>query len=939
MRARFNGWGVELDDETFARAVAGRLFELGFRETKNGWAWRWTRGGWRDVRRRWTDSPRRPEELAEAWRRLDDSHSALRVIVPDVERAAAEDVGFAFEVFRWLNRAAPAVKSIVAGLVDEAERVREWGWPLRVGILPGRVAANVSKSTGFEYFLDVREAKPGGGPWDILVVAANLGEALAIFSGAQRSTRARSVLVAGSADSVPIAALGATLAALRTLLQAHATAVLPPQREHKPADELAWLLNSVFWNLAHDHTFEDALFRAARERGAAAPLISADPRFLASTRPSRRLDRLTQKMEAAAPAIEDMAIDLGQLPGFEAVAAAEPTPGGVRELARTIRRNADRVDWEMEAHGATGTAELARRVSAALEPAARASELRYLHAGAREASDNEGPWGDFLVSGRTYAVWVWIGALDRKALVLEAHGLAEPFPKLPNEQDTHELQVVVSDPNLLADPLIDTLLLPPVGESTRCRFLLHCRPGVTRIEARIAVLHRGRVLQTGILNGAIAAEGKRPKKGEWLRFDLDAVPRRRLAGLGGRSEFGAAIVANHTESAGEQRLAVVGNRVGRIKLNDSTLQDLTDCFNQALSDIASEPEEFENLRDEGNLKLLRLLALHGANLHRNIVENNVIGPTLASEPRLQIVTARVDGFIPLELAYRFEAPEKPVLCPGAEEALSAQSGNGGTCAASCGPEPGGTENRICPMGFWCLWKTIERFAHRKEHIDQDCDYGLYAEPIGQRPTLRTLKAGVVAASDKAEKHDPKVVSRVVNSMKEIHMRVGQATNWDQWTAEIAAAHPGMLVLIPHHTRDSGMSALEIGPGNRLASPLVKDKHVVGKPPQQPPGTPVVLLLGCETQDAVVALERFPAAFQSHGAAIVVGTIATVLGRHAGPAAEELVRALSSSTAGERSFGDILVEVRRKLLLKGRAIGLALTGFGDADWLLPKGDAT
>src|SRR5262249_39620382 len=155
--------------------------------------------------------------------------------------------------------------------------------------------------------------------------------------------------------------------------------------------------------------------------------------------------------------------------------------------------------------------------------------------------------------------------------------------------------------------------------------------------------------------------------------------------------------------------------------------------------------QYESLRSPSSVKLLCDLAQHGARLHESIHNHNEVSEHLAEEPRLQIITARYDGFLPLELAYRYEAPDDDAeLCPGSEAALEQ-----GACPASCGVERG-TSRRLCPLGFWCTWKTIERFAHRAEFIDENADYSLLAEPIGGRPTLPHPSACVVAASAKAE---------------------------------------------------------------------------------------------------------------------------------------------------------------------------------------------
>jgi hypothetical protein len=237
------------------------------------------------------------------------------------------------------------------------------------------------------------------------------------------------------------------------------------------------------------------------------------------------------------------------------------------------------------------------------------------------------------------------------------------------------------------------------------------------------------------------------------------------------------------------------------------------------------------------------------------------------------------------------------------------------------------------MGFWCLWKTIERFEHRSEDIAELADYGLFAEPIGARPTLPRPSFGLVAGSDEAVRVDSEAIKNVVTRIQAEFSDGESVTSWDKWIDRVAAKHPGLLVVLPHHVHRSSSSILQIGAASELESTLVKKKHVVGDPPPDPPPKPIVLLLGCETQNAAISLERFPAVFQYRGAAIVIGTIATVLGRHAGPVAEELIELLAQQSAKDRTFGDLLVVARRKLLLNGKGMALALAGFGDADWRL------
>jgi hypothetical protein len=77
-------------------------------------------------------------------------------------------------------------------------------------------------------------------------------------------------------------------------------------------------------------------------------------------------------------------------------------------------------------------------------------------------------------------------------------------------------------------------------------------------------------------------------------------------------------------------------------------------------------------------------------------------------------------------------------------------------------------------------------------------------------------------------------------------------------------------------------------------------------------------------------------FQDHGAALVVSTIATVLGRHASPATALLIELLDQMSApGDRTFGDVMLRLRQKLVATQTPMALGLTAYGDADWILTK----
>ena len=96
----------------------------------------------------------------------------------------------------------------------------------------------------------------------------------------------------------------------------------------------------------------------------------------------------------------------------------------------------------------------------------------------------------------------------------------------------------------------------------------------------------------------------------------------------------------------------------------------------------------------------------------------------------------------------------------------------------------------------------------------------------------------------------------------------------------------------------------------------------------------MLLIGCETTFAKVQFDDFVSAFRFAGAKVVVSTVATILGRHAAPAAQRLTELIDELTrAGPIRVGEVLLAARRSLLAEGMPMALGLTAYGDADWRL------
>jgi hypothetical protein len=244
---------------------------------------------------------------------------------------------------------------------------------------------------------------------------------------------------------------------------------------------------------------------------------------------------------------------------------------------------------------------------------------------------------------------------------------------------------------------------------------------------------------------------------------------------------------------------------------------------------------------------------------------------------------------------------------------------------------------VCPLGFWALSKVIERQVVDRGSSLVDLsgmDFAVRTEPTAERGHLSGFTSALFAASEKVDSVRAGLSGGVLATLEEITGRnADRADTWADWAQKVSVLKPPLQVLLSHTEKVQNTLALEIGAGDLRAAGQFQ-----GLVKPDPAVAPVVLLLGCDTAVADRQFQSFVTEFRDAGAALVVGTIAAVLGEHAAPVAQALAVALhDASTAsgnGALTFGEVMRDIRRTLLAGGELMALCLTSFGDADWRLP-----
>jgi len=494
---------------------------------------------------------------------------------------------------------------------------------------------------------------------------------------------------------------------------------------------------------------------------------------------------------------------------------------------------------------------------------------------------------------------------------------------------SYPLQVIFAEPDQWPEPLTGSLNLPRKGRSSTWTFAF--RPTKAgAFSGRITVYYRGRVLQTALLNALVVsqpAEWSNIKDAAPLRFAVEVVVRRSLKALNRRRRFDACLVLNHTPKP-QGTLTAASEHGAFINSLDGILPQLS-ALNGILSQVAlNSKAHSKGLLTNRNAKLLCDLAQEGNVLYRHIVVDYIDRSPAAADLRdaeyLQIVSAKPDAIVPLEFIYEYAPPDSgAAVCKNAVKALKT-----GKCPSGCVPKSSPAPH-VCPLGFWGLSKVIERHVHDpglKGESELESDG---ADPLSGRDALARRGTSLLAASKQVPAPSRSQLQSCVQSSWQ--GTVTPVLKWKEWHDTVQLAQPVLLVALPHAEGTGSKISLEIS-GDVIQSIFIDKSYVRGdsKVP------PIVLLLGCDVANvaSTEAYVRNIAIFRQAKAAIVLGTIATVLGADAASVASKLViRLANTAKSSVQRFGEILRQTKREAVAESLMVAMCLVAFGDADWYL------
>ncbi|MBT8185974.1 MAG: hypothetical protein KJN76_14110 [Eudoraea sp.] len=498
--------------------------------------------------------------------------------------------------------------------------------------------------------------------------------------------------------------------------------------------------------------------------------------------------------------------------------------------------------------------------------------------------------------------------------------------KAPTEKifkDTTEDQelLIILRTNLTEDIQQDTITLPSQGTSTKASFVLDTFNSEVELIAELSIYHKNRLLQSAVVSAYIVADKEKTKTLPNIRMETLASPRVLLDNLANRTSFASSL--KYDAKSSPDKMQLVSSKGISYKLEtglDKMLKNIKAEIEEAVIHIDDYPED---ILDENNTPLYINLAHLGRELYDNYLKE-----TVDLDGPVQIISSTHEH-IPLEFIYTYPPPAPDAkMCPNSVDALIAGE-CGGCLDMDEVPAP-----LICPFGFLCCSKIIERhdINHNSEKIGRG-DFATFAEPHSGRQVIEPLKSILFGSAGRVENHSKDLIQKVKDQIKQSSNLVAVVNNWEDWKDTVVKKEPSALVLIVH-TENSQVikhiQQMEIGDKDFLLKTFITEDYI--DPASNDPG-PLVILIGCNTQENEDRVFDFTNQFKNKGAAVVLSNFTKIRGRHAAPIVEKLFEFLENKKGKEFLFGEIMLKLRQFLFSKGIIVSFSLVAHGDADWKL------
>jgi hypothetical protein len=535
-------------------------------------------------------------------------------------------------------------------------------------------------------------------------------------------------------------------------------------------------------------------------------------------------------------------------------------------------------------------------------PEAQASRpVRRLQTQVRDA--NGRPRDDGFVRGTRMSLRVCIAAEAQEGAMVAA----QPFnPPVPGREV--ELEVVIQAGGATGPAVHRRLHLPATIDSEWTRpvpLAIPDRDGA--YDVFVVVQYQGRTVQSARLSGPLLSAAANPgKPALQLSVDVSGVVDQTREEASQRSTAGASLV----ELPPLMELPQLFDAAGQQLFDSQELSRANDAVQAVLRAALGSPPA--NLQ-AASAPLTRL-ATCGAML-RNALRGK--GAGFYDDADWVHITTFGPAHVPYELIYTHPQPANHTGVPICQPALDGAVG----CSEGCADRD--RADRVCPFGFWATSKVVER----RPHVDGR------SEVLADQVDVPVRSSAMVAVTKKADTVLAETSARIRKAVEGFSASVAVADSWDE-VSEAADRGPTFVVWVTHTIDAEDPVEQAFGPylelsGTTLAVIDVQAPYL--NPDVRRPG-PVVLALGCSTEDLAASFSSYETQLFSAHAEVVVTAICDIPGAAVASFVERLVVALGAvlDGAGQHRFGQAMTEARRATIRTGDLFALAVTSSGDGD---------
>ena len=578
--------------------------------------------------------------------------------------------------------------------------------------------------------------------------------------------------------------------------------------------------------------------------------------------------------------------------------------------------------FDSETHGATEIAELRRQLEGSideLEP----EGLRYLQMVV--SAKGEIDVRDGFRAGETHTVHIWVG-----------NGLVDSLPPANPSAHVQPVEAAAladrSDAEILiwqdrGDVQSKVIQIGDSGLSETASFDVDIAETQSEVRINIVLLVDGRGAMSGLLTGPVrSAMAAAVNFTQAIRFSSEPstpIPNDRH-GIAPALTIMEDPTGVHAR-ANEWPTPRAERHFGHISTEkmqrtfDETIRRLENLQSSAAMNVGPDAElEVDRIAE---------IAETGSDAFLNLVGDwRIRDPArlraYIDAPSIHVVQVGVyDAHVLCELFYDRHRPTHADWCAGLDVAL--KTGECPVCPSYADDPPPGPIP-VCPAGFWGIRKGIERVVLDQGNSDERISVVVPAPFVGTK--IRHLDQVLVAFANRIDPDDGVDPPPSRKMLDRIAERIGRApalaSDWWGWKHEVRDL-PQVLVLLTHTTHAGELQLGADDDGDLLPAGSILAHHL-GTPREATRPGPILLLLGCDTA-RTDAINTFVQRFWSNGAAVIVGTVGTTLGRFAAPIAGELVAAFLDENEPE-TVGELVTAVRRRSLMTGCATGLLLTVF-------------